>query len=330
MGIAPLPGYLTRPSAPLGFVALVRGDYAAAIAHAEEVRRSGEAEDHNINRQFAYHVLSEAHMRQGDYETASAVAHQAYAMSQRSGDLWFSAYILNNMGQVASALGDDRMAASHFEKSYEIRRLFADPEGMRWPRLSGRHHVEGPGVRRGRGAYRRSLEIYQEINDQGGLATANRGLGAVACKRGHYAEAHDYFADALRIGVEINYRPLLLSLLVDMGEYLWLIGEQTRAFSLLTFTVRNPASDHASKARAEELLAHYGQQLDRDLLAEEVAGPARTLETVTAALLHDLALPPVVPIVEQGDPAAKGFVEPLVDPLVDPLIEPLHRGSGTC
>ena len=130
LNIPPLPGYLTDPNAPLSFVALTRGDYATAIQFAEQVREVAEAQQHPINRQFAYHLLSEAHVGLGAYETAQQFAQQAYAQSLMTGDRWFRAYILNNMGQIAVALGDNRMGKSHFQSSYEIRHDFADPEGM--------------------------------------------------------------------------------------------------------------------------------------------------------------------------------------------------------
>ena len=130
LNIPPLPGYLTDPNAPLGFVALTRGDYATAVGYAEQVRAMAEAHHHPINRQFAYHLLSEAHVGLGEYGTAQKFAQQAYAQSLMTGDRWFRAYILNNLGHIEMALGDNRMAKSHFQSSYEIRHDFADPEGM--------------------------------------------------------------------------------------------------------------------------------------------------------------------------------------------------------
>ena len=93
------------------------------------MRDVAEGEQHPINRQFAYHLLSEAHVGLGEYETAEEFAQQAYAQSLMTGDRWFRAYILNNMGQIAVALGDNRMGKMHFQSSYEIRHDFADPEG---------------------------------------------------------------------------------------------------------------------------------------------------------------------------------------------------------
>jgi len=130
LNIPPLPGYLTDPNAPLSFVALTRGDYATAIRKAEQVRVVAEVQQQPINRQFAYHLLSEAHVGLGAYETAQKFAQQAYAQSLMTGDSWFRAYILNNMGQIAVALGDTRMGKIHFQSSYQIRHDFADPEGM--------------------------------------------------------------------------------------------------------------------------------------------------------------------------------------------------------
>ena len=114
LNIPPLPGYLTDPNAPLSFVALTRGDYATAVQYAEQVRQVAEAQQHPINRQFAYHLLAEANVGLGEYETAQKFAQQAYAQSLISGDRWFRAYILNNMGQIAVALGDNQNGQNPF------------------------------------------------------------------------------------------------------------------------------------------------------------------------------------------------------------------------
>ena len=79
--IPPLPGYLTDPNAPLSFVALTRGNYELAVNYAEKVREVAETHQHPINRQFAYHLLSEAHVGLGAYEKAQSFAQRAYAQS---------------------------------------------------------------------------------------------------------------------------------------------------------------------------------------------------------------------------------------------------------
>ena len=260
LNIPPLPGYLTDPNAPLSFVALTRGDYATAIQFAEQVRDVAEVQQHPINRQFANHLLSEAHVGLGAYETAQQFAQQAYAQSLMTGDRWFRAYILNNMGQIAVALGDHRMGKSHFQSSYEIRHDFADPEGMALALINlGNLAFKEQALAEAAAQFQRSRTIYQDINDKGGLAAANWGLGMVACEQGDYLRTQGYFREALQLAVAIDYRPVLFGLLVNIAELLWKMGQQERPLTLLAFTIHNPTTDHETQKKAQTLLTDVYQ-----------------------------------------------------------------------
>jgi tetratricopeptide (TPR) repeat protein len=258
LNIPPLPGYLTDPNAPLSFVALTRGDYATAVRKAEQVREVAEAQQQPVNRMFAYHLLSEAHVGLGAYETAQKFAQQAYAQSLMAGDRWFRAYILNNMGQIAVALGDTRMGKTHFQSSYEIRHDFADPEGMALAliNLGSLSFIERD-LAESEDQFQRSRTIYLEINDKGGLAAANWGLGKIACEQGDFVRTQGYLREALQLAVAIDYRPVLFGLLVSIAEMLWRMGQQERPLTLLAFTIQNPKTDHETRKKAQTLLTMW-------------------------------------------------------------------------
>jgi predicted ATPase/DNA-binding NarL/FixJ family response regulator len=314
LNIPPLPGYLTDPNAPLSFVALTRGDYAAAVQLAEQVREVAEAQQHPINRQFAYHLLSEAHVGLGAYETAQNFAQQAYAQSLMSGDRWFRAYILNNMGQIAVALGDTRMGESHFRLSYEIRHDFADPEGMALALINlGNLSFKERDLAVAEDQFQRSRAIYQDINDKGGLAAAHWGLGRVACEQDDFARAQGYYREALQLAVDIDYRPVLFGLLVNIAELLWKMGQQERPLTLLAYTIHNPKADHETRKKAQTLQDVYQRRVSPDLLATATAtGEASNLAALAADLLHQLSLPPTTISAKQTVPdTAETLVEPL-------------------
>jgi len=315
LNILPLPGYTSDPNAPLSFVALTRGDYETAVHLAEQVREVAEAERHDLNRQFAYHLLSEAHVSLGAYETAQTFAQQAYAQSLITDDRWFRAYILNNMGQIAVALGDTRMGKSHFQSSYEIRQDYADPEGMALALVNlGNLAFRAHDLDEAEEVFQRSRTIYQDINDKGGLAAANWGLGIVTCEQGEFARTQDYFKQALQLAVAIDYRPILFGLLVNIAELLWRTGQRERPLSLLAYTLHNPKTDHETRMKAQTLLTDtYQKTVSPDLFAAATAeGKASTLPQLTADLLQQLSLPPTAPSAEQTIPdAAETLVEPL-------------------
>jgi len=287
-----------------------------AVQYAEQVRQVGEAQQHPINRQFAYHLLAEANLGLGEYETAQKFAQQAYAQALMSGDRWFMAYILNNLGQIAVALGDNRMGKTHFQSSYEIRQAFDDPEGMALALINlGNLAFKEQAFVEAEERYQCSRTIYQDINDKGGLAAANRGLGIVSSEQGDYSLSQGYFRQALQLAVEIDYRPVLFGSLVNIAELLWKMGQRERPLILLAFTVHHPATDHETQNKAKTRLTNeYQKKVSPQLFAAATAkGKASDLDTLTVDLLYQLSLP-LTPTSEEAPlptEPAQNLIEPL-------------------
>lgn len=294
LNIPNLPGYVTDPLGSLTFAALAGGDYTNALRQAEHMRICAEKEHHPINRQFAYHLLSEAHAGLGAYKEAQQFAQLAYAQSLMTGDRWFRAYILNNMGQIAVTLGEDRVGKAHFQASYQIRHEFADPEGMALALINlGNLSLKEGTLDEAKTQFQRSRKIYQNINDKGGLAAATWGLGQVMFAQDDVAQAQRYYKDALQVAISIGYQPVLLGLLVSIAELLWEIGQQKRAIVLLTFAIHSPTTDHETQQKAQSLLAKTIQKnISSTLLATAtVKGKASKLTVLTTDTLNQLSLP---------------------------------------
>lgn len=322
LNIPPLPGYLTDPHAPLSFVALTRGDYGAALALAEQVRAVAEAERHPINCQFAYHLLAEARLGMGAYEAARADAEKAYAQALLTGDRWFTAYILNNRGRIAEALGDTRMGKAHFRASYEIRESFEDPEGMALALTHlGDVALQEHDLAAAQEHYARSRTIYADINDRGGLAAASWGAGRVACAEGDFRASQGYFKQALQLALEIDYRPVLFGLLVSAAELLWQLGQRERALGLLAFTLQHPATDNETKRKAGALLGDtYRKLVSPEVYAAAVAaGEANELGPLASGLLQQLAIAPAPPATSVAVDGPSALVEPLTARELDVL-----------
>jgi DNA-binding CsgD family transcriptional regulator len=254
----------------------------------------------------------------GEYETAQEFAQQAYAQSLMSGDRWFMAYILNNMGQIAVALGDNRMGKTHFQSSYEIRQAFDDPEGMALALINlGNLALKEQAFAEAEECYQRSRTIYQDINDKGGLAAANWGSGIVSYEQGDFLLSQGYFRQALQLAVEIDYRPVLFGSLVNIAELLWTMGQRKRPLTLLAFTAHHPATDHETQSKAKTRLTNdYKKMVSPQLFAAATAkGEASDLDMLTADLLYQLSLPPTTTSEEQATPMPTEPAQALVEPL---------------
>src|SRR5690606_37949052 len=90
---------------------------------------------------------------------------------------WFSAYILNQLGQIAMGLGQLDEADAHFRACYAIREAFGDMEGMALALVgqgeSAARRQDYAGAAR---LYRQALGLYERIGDRGGTASALVGL----------------------------------------------------------------------------------------------------------------------------------------------------------
>jgi ATP/maltotriose-dependent transcriptional regulator MalT len=122
------------------------------------------------------------------------------------------------------------------------------------------------------------------------LATSLAGLGEVACASGEVQTAQQYFQQALQITSEMQFVPLTLSILSGVGELLLQIGQTERASELLALALYHPASDHETKARTQQRIAHYRSNLsseDFDIATQR--GASSDLKNVITTVLAVLA-----------------------------------------
>ncbi|MGD2048612.1 MAG: tetratricopeptide repeat protein [Chloroflexota bacterium] len=255
----PLPtGPGTDPTIGLGIIALIRGHFVEAARLGEEALQTDECHGNRYNYPYAAYLLAGAMLGQGNYEAAQDYAQRAYENAKENKDYWFMAYCLIELGNAAYALEDLSAAKEHFEESYAIREEFEDPEGM----AVALNHLGKIALRQGdyteaQNLFKRSVTIYQEINDMGGLATACNGLANSAAGLGQYNVARRQYSDALQIAAEIEYAPLVLNILFDIGRLLVQFGRSEKGGELLQIVLNHPASDQETKEESQQTLQEY-------------------------------------------------------------------------
>jgi tetratricopeptide (TPR) repeat protein len=294
LDIPSVPGHGTNPALPLSLIATIRGDYALALQYGEQVLRESETHRHKPNLCLAYYVLASAAFGQGHYQTARQYAQQAYTLAQQRDDRWFMAYCLNLLGEIALALGDVRVAQHHVDASYRLRQEFNDPEGMAVAlNLLGKIALQQKHYERAQQLYQKSLDIYQNIFDKGGLARAYQGLGMVASRQGDVQGAQQQLHQALQLAAEIQFVPLMVSVLNAIGELLLKSNRPEYGLRVLAFVRQHLASDHATQAEAQQLLDRYSTKAGKEktdiLAAAQTYAENRTLPDVVAEVLSETA-----------------------------------------
>lgn len=283
---SPTPGVAIIPKSMLGLLASVQGDYETAVHLIGEALEEAVVADDQMNICAISYFLTGVYFAQGEYEVARQYANRAYHLAQTHGNRWFSAYILNELGNIDRALGNYDEAKHSFQKSYLIREEFDDPEGMAVAanHLGNIFLLEG-NYTEAQNLYHENVDIYRDIGDRGGLASALDGLGRVKMMLGHLTRAECYFYEALQIaGTKIIH--ITFSSLIGLSN-LGLHKEQPHnGVELLGLVLNHPAAQPEVKVRAEALLDQYKTDVPRDFLVAGIErGKALDLDTIVAELL---------------------------------------------
>lgn len=306
--LTPVYGMGSHPLAPLTVLAVIRGDYAKAAALGQQLKLKlvGGMDKQNLG--FACYGLTSAYLNLGDYDAALKNAAEALTLMIETGNHWMSAYCHIELGNVQQAMGHYREAEHHYRDSLQIRQDYKDPEGIA---VAAKHLGEISLLQHdyeaARQLYEQSLAIYQKLNDQGGLAAAHHGLGQVAYQAGAADLAAPHFQQALDIADRINFIPLLLSVLIDIGALMLTHDLKNRGAELLRLVQNHPASNQQQQKKAAALLNKGSTLAD---------APPPDLETTLVALRTELL--DFVPL----SPAAK--TSPLIEPLTERELEVLH------
>jgi tetratricopeptide (TPR) repeat protein len=139
--------------------------------------------------------------------------------------------------------------------------------------------------------YQQSLDLYQELNDKGGLASTINGLAFVASGQADYETAARYFHQALQIAQELRFAPLIVWILLGIGEMLLKTQHIERGVELLGLVEQHPAAESEARLRARHCLDRFRDQLlPDDFTAHYERGQQLDLDQVTGTLLTDLLI----------------------------------------
>jgi predicted ATPase/class 3 adenylate cyclase len=291
LSLRSLPGLGTDPRTTLGILASIDGDYETTARYGAAVRRASIDDDNTGNRPMGVYLLTRAALGQGDYESARQYALEGYEIAKQTGERWFRAYTLTELGNVELALGNFGAASEHYEAAMAIRREFNDPEGIALAAVqlgvvALREGMFGQAEER----FQQGLELYEEILDRGGLARALDGLAQTAAATGHLRTACGHYRKALEIAVDIHFVPVILSLLASIGQLFLELGQLEDGLRLLARAASHPGGEHETRRRAKVTL---DQQQDKDAASTFAAvvaeGSAADLLPLARSALADLS-----------------------------------------
>lgn len=301
-------GMGSHPLAPLIVLTVIQGDYARAVALGQQLKLVLAAGIDKQNLGFACYGLTSAYLNLGQYEAALENAEEAIKLFAEIGNHWISAYCHIELGNVHRAMGHYAEAERHYREGLRIRQAYKDPEGIAVTASHlGEIAILQHDYQAAQQLYEQSLSIYQKLNDQGGLAAAHHGLGQVATLIGAADLAAHHFREAVAIADKINFIPLLLSLLIDVGALMLTNNLKIRGVELLRLGHNHPASNPQQKEKAASLL---------DSSSINSNAPIPDFKTTIIALQTELL--DCVPV------SSTATGSPLIEPLTVREVEVLH------
>lgn len=328
-GFVPEYGMGSHPIAPLVILNILQGDYPRAIELGEQLKSKSVAAQDLHNLSFACYGLVGAYLSMGQLDMALHNGKQALHSAKEVGNHWFTSYCQIELGNVHQALENYSEAERHFRAALHVKMAYKDPEGIA---VTAKHlgdlSLLQEDLEAAQDFFERSLASYQDLNDRGGLAAAHHGLGQVAIQKDNFDLASRHLKRSLEIAANINFLPLLLSLLIDIGILFQENVQRQRGEELLRLVHDHPASNPQQQKIVRSRFGEF-MEMDEEPLPDFQATisslPSELLDFQTKELTVDES-----PLIDPLTPREEDVLSLLCQGLTNPAIaEELIISEGT-
>jgi predicted ATPase/class 3 adenylate cyclase len=230
---------------PLVWIALQRGDVAAAKAYADERRAVADALGDPAQLAGALTSAALIAEREEDYARAYALQAECVALRRRIPDKWALATSLANLGAEAEPAGELAAARAAFEEA---------------------------------------LELYAELGEPAAAAEVQQNLAWVTLNEGAIDDAERLWLEALPVLQTAGYPYVLRSLLSGLASVSNARGDPVRGTRLMAAVVRSRAEsgevlDPGGQKTADDRVATLRAQLPpKDFAAAWAEGEALSLD----------------------------------------------------
>jgi tetratricopeptide (TPR) repeat protein len=197
-------------------------------------------------------------VKQGDLETARALAQEAAASQRATGDARGLASSLNLLGIVAQVEGDYGQASALFDESLLIREQEGDEIGVHDTMHNlGSLALEQRDFREARRQLEAALALGRKSQSARSVANDLTDLGFAVLGEAQYEEARAVFEESLRRCIELGWKENIACTLVGLAAVSTETGDLERAAGIL--------------GQAERLVEEIHLQLEKFVEWAEVA-----------------------------------------------------------
>ena len=278
--------FMFGPRFTLGIVSVIQGEFSKAEQVGTEQLHDAEAHGDELRRASAFYILMIASLAQGRYQEAYDHAKQAHDNALKLGHLWFVAYVLDEWGNTARALGNFDEARELYQRSLDIHKSFDDAQGMG----AVLNHLADVTLSTGELAeaeqyFQQSVRLNRKMSNIGGIAESLAGLGNTMLRMGNYERAEQHFIEALSY-IDTELVNFTLSILIGLGD-LWIqTNKEDKGSKLLAFVLNYHASKEEIKERVERTITRLGKDIKNPKWKQATQ---LTLEAIIEEILEEIS-----------------------------------------
>jgi tetratricopeptide (TPR) repeat protein len=226
----------------------------------------------------------------GDFKASRKYGEQALAIYRRVNEPLGIANTLNDLGILASFMGEIQEAHDLYRENLVKWRELGDTFGI----ANGLNNLglvvydlgdHAEALHLGREA----AKLYQEVGDLASRSMAMGLWGRAELAVGEVENAHIRLTEALESALDLQALPIALEMTPGIAELLLQYGQVREAALILLSVLENGAADPATETRSKALLAEWQTRFDVEAYAAlEQKGRSLSFETYARQALEIL------------------------------------------
>ncbi len=213
-----------------GVLAAEQGDYAHALARAEQCARLAEQLGEQQLQARALNLRGNVAKYQGEFALAAQCFEASLVLFRALQEQASVAIMLNNLATLAQERGDYAQARALQEESLALKRSQDDQRGIAVALLNLGDMARDEGqLAQARACAEESLALFEHLGDEKGIALALNNLGEAALLQGDYEQASACVQNSLKRSERMGDHWMMAVALHTRGRLAWARGEAEEA-----------------------------------------------------------------------------------------------------
>ena len=217
----------------LNFLALVNesyGDYERGLEFAQKAFKEAEQVGYREGQGDVLSTLGLIYSRLCDFNKALESYNESLTIRKEIGNNKAISSSLNLIARTHSLTGDYENAVSYYQESLKLRTKIEDKSGLPWTYLGVASLYEKTGdAQKALKNYKTGLDLITAMGEKRCQLQCLLGLGRVYLSLGEMTKAYTSLQESLKLGEELNAKPLIYEIHRVLGEYFELTKEYDKA-----------------------------------------------------------------------------------------------------